>query len=64
VKFVVTILLIFLSQAFGAAAEWDEDLTVFIEESCVACHDAETDTRLDLTSLGIDLQNENIFRPS
>ena len=35
---------------------------VFIEESCVACHDSETETRLDLTSLGYDLENENVFR--
>jgi cytochrome c551/c552 len=64
VKCAVTLLLLFLSQASGTATKWDKDLTVFIEESCVACHDAETDTRLDLTSLGLDLQNENIFRPS
>lgn len=61
-KLVVTILLIFLSQAFATAADWDADFTVFIEESCVACHDADTDTSLDLTSLGFDLENEDVFR--
>ena len=61
-KLVVTILLIYLSQAFATAADWDADFTVFIEESCVACHDADTDTSLDLTSLGFDLENEDVFR--
>lgn len=58
----LVIALAFLSPSFIAAAEWNDGLSVFLEESCVGCHAADTDTRLDLTSLGYDLENQKVFR--
>ena len=52
----------FLLPTVGAAEEWNEQLKRFAEESCIGCHDADTETRLDLTSLGYDLENDQVFR--
>ena len=38
------------------------DLDSLINSSCIDCHDADTETRLDLTKLGKDFQNEATFR--
>ena len=50
-----------LLPALSTAAEWKHDLQEFIEESCVSCHDVNTDTQLDLESLGYDFENEQVF---
>ena len=55
-KSVIAVTIAVLSQSFITAAEWNDGLRAFIEESCAGCHDADTDTRLDLTSLGYDLE--------
>lgn len=61
-RLIVTITLTVLSTNFMFAAEWNDTLRLFIEESCVGCHDADTDTRLDLTSLGFDIEKEQVLR--
>ncbi len=37
-------------------------LDSFIQESCLSCHDASTETGLDFTSLGDQLENDQVFR--
>lgn len=44
------------------ANDLGDELTSFIQESCVGCHDASTETRLDFTSLGYDLKDKQVFR--
>ena len=46
----------------SARAEWSNGLRKFIEESCVSCHDTDTNSQLDLTSLGYDLEDAQVFR--
>ena len=36
-------------------------LATFVQESCIGCHDASTETRLDFTSLGYDLKDKQVF---
>jgi len=38
------------------------ELQPFLKESCIGCHDANTETRLNFTSLGRDLKNDETFR--
>ena len=38
-----------------------DGLAVFIQESCIGCHDASTETRLNFTTLGYDLKDEQVF---
>lgn len=52
----------FLLPTVGAAKDWNGQLKRFAAESCIGCHDADTETRLDLTSLGYDLENDQVFR--
>lgn len=40
----------------------DEKLQPLIESSCIACHDENTETRLDLTKLGRDFEDADTFR--
>lgn len=44
------------------AGDLPADLQVFVQKSCVSCHDENTETRLDLITLKFDLKNENEFR--
>ncbi len=44
------------------AADLRGEIDSFIQESCIGCHDANTETRLDFTSLGYDLQDDETFR--
>ncbi|MDP7018281.1 MAG: DUF1592 domain-containing protein, partial [Pirellulaceae bacterium] len=43
------------------ASDFRDGLATFVQESCVGCHDANTETRLDFTSLGYDLKDEQVF---
>lgn len=38
------------------------DLDALIGSSCIDCHDANTETRLDFTTLGNDFDNAETFR--
>ena len=40
----------------------NETMRVFLQDSCVTCHDEGTETRLDLTQLGDDLRQPNDFQ--
>lgn len=53
---------IFLFPTFGAEGAWHDGLKTFIEESCIGCHDADTETRLDFTAIKHDLDDEQVFR--
>ena len=61
-KLTLTFAFVFLLPTFTAAARWRDGIQSFIEESCISCHDNDTETRLDLTSLGYDLEDEQVFR--
>jgi hypothetical protein len=39
-----------------------DDLDALIQSSCIGCHDAETETRLDFTTLGEDVEDAETFR--
>jgi len=56
----VAVLLLMQSNAMSSkpAAEIDS----FLQASCIDCHDEDTDTPLDFTSLGFDLDDETVFR--
>ncbi len=50
-----------VSQSLGAPA-FATDLDELIQSSCIECHDTNTETRLDFTTLGNDLESAESFR--
>ena len=46
----------------ACADDFRAELEPFIQSSCIACHDADTETRLDVSSLGHDLTDDETFR--
>lgn len=44
------------------AGQYPAVIDAFIEESCLECHDSNTETRLDFTTLGSDFGNAESFR--
>ena len=53
---------IFLFSRVTVASEFGQGLDSFVQEACIDCHDENTETHLDFTSLGHDLQDEAVFR--
>ena len=53
---IVCLLLVCAAPAFAT------DLDALIKTSCIACHDADTETRLDFTKLAKDFENPDAFR--
>jgi hypothetical protein len=62
VRLVIAIAFVWLFSNILHASELSSEVDSFIQESCIGCHDASTDTRLDFTSLGRDLENDKTFR--
>ena len=56
----VTLLLSLLSSS-QVAAEAPSTLTTLIQNSCIDCHDQNTETRLDFTELDQDFKDVNTF---
>ena len=54
----------FLSLFSGglSAAELPAGLTSFLQDSCIDCHDSNTETKLDLSSLKLKLEQPDNFR--
>lgn len=50
-----------VTQSLATAASAN-DLDTLIQSTCIACHDADTETRLDFAALGKDFENEQSFR--
>lgn len=46
----------------AAAQSFKADIAPLIKESCIECHDADTETQLNFESLGHDLADANTFR--
>ena len=44
------------------ADEFADKTETFVQESCIGCHDSDTETRLDFESLGYDLKDDKTFR--
>lgn len=59
---VAAVLMSVLWSAPASAIDLSERLAPFVESSCIDCHDADTETRLDLTSLGGDPSDEVALR--
>jgi hypothetical protein len=59
--FVCILLVCAVSQSLSVPA-FATDLDVLIQSSCIDCHDANTETRLDFTTLGKDFENAESFR--
>ncbi|MGB7346852.1 MAG: DUF1592 domain-containing protein [Pirellulaceae bacterium] len=38
-----------------------DELTTFVQDSCISCHDADTETNLNLQELGQDLSDPDVF---
>ncbi len=56
---IAVVSVVFLSLSVPAIAT---DLDTLIHSSCIECHDANTETRLDFTTLGYDFENPESFR--
>lgn len=56
--------LLFVSAASSLPCDpaFATDLDALIQSSCIDCHDANTETRLDFTTLGKDFDNAESFR--
>ncbi len=59
--FVCTLLVCVVSQSL-CVPTFATDLDALIQSSCIECHDANTETRLDFTTLGKDFENAESFR--
>ncbi|MEO2017619.1 MAG: DUF1587 domain-containing protein, partial [Fuerstiella sp.] len=56
---------VFIAFAFSqtlCATTFATDLDSLVQTSCVACHDADTETRLDFTTLGRNFEDADSFR--
>ncbi|MEM9646142.1 MAG: DUF1592 domain-containing protein [Planctomycetota bacterium] len=48
--------------SWAAADSFHADVTPLVQSSCIACHDADTDTGLNFDALGQDLADSKTFR--
>ena len=46
----------------SSSNDFDKRLDSFVQASCIGCHDSDTETRLDFTTLDHDLGDEETFR--
>jgi hypothetical protein len=60
-KFVCILLVCAVSLSFTVPS-FATDLDTLIQSSCIECHDADTETRLDFTTLGKDFENAESYR--
>ena len=51
-----------LTSGMAAAQSFETDVAPLIDSSCIHCHDAATETGLNLAALGHDLSNAETFR--
>ncbi|MCH7725302.1 MAG: DUF1592 domain-containing protein, partial [Planctomycetes bacterium] len=59
--FVCILLVCAVSQSLSAST-FATELDALIQSSCIDCHDANTETRLDFTTLGKDFENAESYR--
>ncbi|MFP6765609.1 MAG: DUF1587 domain-containing protein, partial [Planctomycetaceae bacterium] len=58
----VVCMLAMLFHGIAPAADALPEVESLIQSSCIGCHDADTETRLNLSSLGHDLSNNSTYR--
>lgn len=51
-----------LATGLASAQSFQTEVAPFIEATCIRCHDAETQTPLDMTKLGHDLADRDTFK--
>jgi hypothetical protein len=52
----------FVASGQVVAQSFQSDVATFIEATCIQCHDKDTETPLDLATLGHDLSNRDTFK--
>ena len=60
-KFIFCLFLIVLLPWVSFTNPLESDVLPFIEETCIDCHDEETETRLDFTKTSLDLSDKRSF---
>ena len=60
--FACAIALLMLLPDVSPANDLPAEIDAFVQDTCIACHDEHTETRLDLTSLKGDFDDEKAFR--
>ena len=58
----LTVLLLFITTSMAAGETFQTDVSLFIEKSCLDCHDADTETGLNFEKIGEDLTLPETFR--
>ena len=61
-SFVILIASCLLMPLEAKAQSFKADVEPLIEASCIQCHDADTETRLNFERLGYDLADPDTFR--
>ena len=62
IRFSVALVLLILLSDLTFAVDHPPEIASLVHSSCIECHNSSTDTRLDFTSLGYDLEDEDVFQ--